>query len=165
MLLFMISGCLQYSEELWSAQLDVELESIELSPRKPALYFMAELQINPEAEKHFAYHEIAYDLQLESPDGFQGEIQLYNLDTQWDQRTLPPEGELQDSQSFRLMANKYVQFELLTHELDISAPSHTMIYVEGEGNLTGNTIFQPRVWLDHKIDHVNLHLDLTSHSY
>jgi|GEM_PF-5810619 len=120
------------------------LDEVELSAFKPAIYF--EASIETEDAQIWDAHRHTFIIRPLGKTPFYGVIQLYILSQPWDQSTLPPYGNIVEQYNLQLSENQTAEIQLQTPRVYDSPNLYSMLYVEGEGEVSGSIVMKPTIW-------------------
>ena len=121
------------------------LDDVSLSAVKPAIYI--EAFIDTENDHIWEAHQHIFTIQQTGKTPFSGVIQLYRLPYPWDQSTLPPYGSIVEQYNIHVPLGAATEFVMQTPVVSDSPFLYSMLYVEGEGEITGNIIMTPTIWV------------------
>jgi hypothetical protein len=120
------------------------IEDVRFSSYEPAIYLIS--SIESEEENIWEAQQQTFEFRHQGNTSFSGTLQVYLLSIPWDQNTLPPLGRVVDSIDVHLIQDEPYTLTMKTPIVQEEKSLHTLIYVEGEGQLEGNIIMTPTIW-------------------
>jgi hypothetical protein len=128
-------------------ELTFAIEDVQFSAYEPAIYLISTIESTE--ENIWEAQQQSFEITHQGNSSFSGTVQIYVLSIPWDQNTLPPLGKVVDSKDLHIIQNQphtvTMKTPIIQENEDESV--HTLIYVEGEGQLEGNIIMKPTVWV------------------
>ena len=121
------------------------IDDVRFSAYEPAIYLISSIESSE--ENIWEAQQQTFEFTHQGNTSFSGTVQIYLLSIPWDQNTLPPLGKVVDSKDLHIIQDQPLTLTMTTPIVREEESLHTLIYVKGEGQLEGDIIMKPTIWV------------------